>query len=94
MGEIQARKRLVSECEQAQAAFIKLTACFQQMATCLGSNTDGSLLRDELEETRGQAHKICTGRRAEPLYKSFEIRNTKWTEIPAYKHSAMLRLLH
>ncbi|KAK2857821.1 hypothetical protein Q7C36_005740 [Tachysurus vachellii] len=61
VGEIQARKRLVSECEQAQAAFNKLTACFQQMATCLGSNTDSSLLRDELEETRGQAHKICTG---------------------------------
>ncbi|KAF7711471.1 regulator of G-protein signaling 9-binding protein [Silurus meridionalis] len=61
VGEIQARKKLVSECEQAQAAFIKLSACFQQMATCLGSNTDSSLLRDELEETRGQAHKICTG---------------------------------
>ncbi|KAG7326601.1 hypothetical protein KOW79_010002 [Hemibagrus wyckioides] len=61
VGEIQARKRLVSECEQAQVSFNKLTACFQQMATCLGSNTDGSLLRDEMEETRGQAHKICTG---------------------------------
>ncbi|TSM36103.1 Regulator of G-protein signaling 9-binding protein [Bagarius yarrelli] len=61
VGEIQARKRLVSECEQAQAAVNNLTACFQQMATCLGSNTDSNLLRDELEETRGQAHKICAG---------------------------------
>lgn len=90
MGEIQARKRLVSECEQAQASFSKLTACFQQMATCLGSNTDSSLLRDELEETRGQAHKICTGRRAEPLHRAFllihqiEIHSEK-------KHTAVLR---
>ncbi|XP_062852739.1 regulator of G-protein signaling 9-binding protein [Trichomycterus rosablanca] len=61
VGEIQAKKRQVSECEQAQAAFCKLTACFQQMATCLGSNTDSSILRDELEETRGLAHKICKG---------------------------------
>ncbi|XP_066519031.1 regulator of G-protein signaling 9-binding protein [Hoplias malabaricus] len=61
VGEIQARRRQVSECEQAQAALSKVTACYQQMATCLGSNTDGSSLREELEETRTLAHKIFTG---------------------------------
>ncbi|XP_072539264.1 regulator of G-protein signaling 9-binding protein [Salminus brasiliensis] len=61
VGEIQARRRQVSECEQAQAALSKVTACYQQMATCLGSNTDGSSLREELEETRALAYRICTG---------------------------------
>ncbi|XP_030634676.1 regulator of G-protein signaling 9-binding protein [Chanos chanos] len=61
VGEIQARRRQVGECERAQAALSKVTACFQQMATCLGSNTDGSTLREELEETRTLAHRICTG---------------------------------
>lgn len=60
--EIQTRKRQVNECEQAQAALSKVTACFQQMATSLGSNMDGSFLREELEETRAVAHKICSGK--------------------------------
>ncbi|KAI7808110.1 putative regulator of G-protein signaling 9-binding protein, partial [Triplophysa rosa] len=59
--EIQSRKREVNECEQAQAALSKVTACFQQMATSLGTNADGSCLREELEETRTLAHRICTG---------------------------------
>lgn len=62
MVEIQTRKRQVNECEQAQAALSKVTACFQQMATSLGSNMDGSFLREELEETRAVAHKICSGK--------------------------------
>uniref|UniRef100_A0A673JBI0 Zgc:109913 n=1 Tax=Sinocyclocheilus rhinocerous TaxID=307959 RepID=A0A673JBI0_9TELE len=45
--EIQTRKRQVNECERAQAALSKVTACFQQMATSLGSNMDGSFLREE-----------------------------------------------
>uniref|UniRef100_A0A3B1J1Y8 Zgc:109913 n=1 Tax=Astyanax mexicanus TaxID=7994 RepID=A0A3B1J1Y8_ASTMX len=61
VGEIQARRRQVSECEQAQAALSKVTACFQQIATCIGSNTDGSSLREELEDTRALAYRICTG---------------------------------
>lgn len=62
MVEIQTRKRQVNECERAQAALSKVTACFQQMATSLGSNIDGSFLREELEETRIVAHKICSGK--------------------------------
>ncbi|XP_065135552.2 regulator of G-protein signaling 9-binding protein [Paramisgurnus dabryanus] len=59
--EIQSRKRQVNECEQAHAALSKVTACFQQMATTLGTNADGSCLREELDETRTLAHRICTG---------------------------------
>ncbi len=60
--EIQTRKKEVNECERAQATLSKVTACFQQMATSLGSNMDGSFLREELEETRAVAHKICSGK--------------------------------
>ncbi|NP_001018364.1 regulator of G-protein signaling 9-binding protein [Danio rerio] len=59
--EIQTRKRQVNECERAQVALSKVTACFQQMSTSLGSNVDGSFLREEMEETRTVAHKICSG---------------------------------
>lgn len=65
MVEIQTRKRQVNECERAHAALSKVTACFQQMATSLGSNIDGSFLREELEETRIVAHKICSGKTGE-----------------------------
>ncbi|XP_028854185.1 regulator of G-protein signaling 9-binding protein isoform X2 [Denticeps clupeoides] len=61
VGEIQARQRQVTECERAQVALSKVTACFQQMASSLGSDSDGSSLREELAETRALAHKICTG---------------------------------
>lgn len=64
--EIQSRKREVNECEQAQAALSKVTGCFQQMATSLGTNADGSCLREELEETRTLAHRICTGTTEQP----------------------------
>ncbi|KAK6319682.1 hypothetical protein J4Q44_G00108930 [Coregonus suidteri] len=43
--EIQARKRQVTEFEVAQQALNKVTACFQQMATSVGSNSDGSFLK-------------------------------------------------
>ncbi|KAK7155847.1 hypothetical protein R3I93_010497 [Phoxinus phoxinus] len=59
--EIQTRKRQVNESERAHVALSKVTACYQQMATSLGSNIDGSFLREELEETRIVAHKICSG---------------------------------
>lgn len=62
MVEIQTRKKEVNECERAQAALSKVTACFQQMVTSLGSNMDGSFLREELEETRTVTHKICSGK--------------------------------
>ncbi|XP_076870052.1 regulator of G-protein signaling 9-binding protein [Brachyhypopomus gauderio] len=61
VGEIQARRKQVSKCEHAQSALGRVTACYQQMATSLGSNTDGSSLREELERTRALAHRICTG---------------------------------
>ncbi|XP_035653509.1 regulator of G-protein signaling 9-binding protein [Oncorhynchus keta] len=67
--EIQARKRQVTECERALEALCKVTACFQQMAISIGSNSDGSFLREEMDETRALAHRICTGlhRRLVPL---------------------------
>ncbi|KAL2090902.1 hypothetical protein ACEWY4_013165 [Coilia grayii] len=61
VGELQARRRQVTECEQALAALSKVTACFQQMASSLGSNTDGGGLREELAEIRAIAHRIYTG---------------------------------
>lgn len=62
VGELQARRRQVTECEQALAALSKVTACFQQMASSLGSNTDGGGLREELAEIRAIAHRIYTGK--------------------------------
>lgn len=62
MDEIQARKRQVTECERALEALCKVTACFQQMAISIGSNSDGSFLREEMDETRALAHRICTGK--------------------------------
>ena len=61
VGELQARRQQVTECEQALAALSKVTACFQQMASSLGSNTDGSGLREELADIRAMAHRIYTG---------------------------------
>ncbi|XP_046893161.1 regulator of G-protein signaling 9-binding protein [Hypomesus transpacificus] len=59
--EIQARRRQVAECERAQEALSKVTACFQQLASSVGSNSDGSFLREEMEETRGLVYRICAG---------------------------------
>ncbi|KAL0977895.1 hypothetical protein UPYG_G00162910 [Umbra pygmaea] len=59
--EIQTRKRQVKECERALESLSKVIACFQQMATSVGSNLDGSFLREEMDKTRAFAHRICTG---------------------------------
>ncbi|KAM4613109.1 regulator of G-protein signaling 9-binding protein [Polymixia lowei] len=59
--ELQARRRQLWECERAQEALSKVTSCFQQLASSLGNTTDGSFLREEMDETRGLAHRICTG---------------------------------
>lgn len=61
MDEIQARKRQVVESERALEALSKVTACFQQLATSVGSNSDGSFLREEMDETRTLIYRICTG---------------------------------
>ncbi|KAJ8401337.1 hypothetical protein AAFF_G00385680 [Aldrovandia affinis] len=61
VGEIQARRRPVVECERGQAALSKVTACYQQLSSFLGSNSDCSRLREELEETRAMAYTICKG---------------------------------
>ncbi|XP_059183920.1 regulator of G-protein signaling 9-binding protein [Centropristis striata] len=56
-----ARRRQQDECERAQEALSRVTSCFQQLAASLGSSADGSFLRDEMDETRGLAHRISTG---------------------------------
>ncbi|XP_042257364.1 regulator of G-protein signaling 9-binding protein [Thunnus albacares] len=59
--ELAARRRQQSECERAQEALSKVTSCFQQLAVSLGSSADCSFLRDEMDETRALAHRICSG---------------------------------
>ncbi|CAK6981123.1 regulator of G-protein signaling 9-binding protein [Scomber scombrus] len=59
--ELAARRRQQSECERAQESLTKLTSCFQQLATSLGSSADCNFLRDELDETRLLAQRICCG---------------------------------
>uniref|UniRef100_UPI0037E7C1C6 regulator of G-protein signaling 9-binding protein n=1 Tax=Semicossyphus pulcher TaxID=241346 RepID=UPI0037E7C1C6 len=59
--ELAARRRQQSECEHAQEALSRVTSCFQQLAASLGSSADCSLLRDEMDETRALAHRICSG---------------------------------
>ncbi|KAG9353374.1 hypothetical protein JZ751_017953 [Albula glossodonta] len=61
VGEIQARRRQVIECERGQAALCKVTACYKQLASFLGSSSDCSRLREELEETRTMAYTISKG---------------------------------
>ncbi|XP_063329560.1 regulator of G-protein signaling 9-binding protein [Pelmatolapia mariae] len=58
--ELAARRRQ-HECERAQDALSRVTSCFQQLVASLGSSADGSFLRDELDETRAVAHRICSG---------------------------------
>ncbi|XP_061584307.1 regulator of G-protein signaling 9-binding protein [Cololabis saira] len=53
--------RRQSECERAQDALSRVTSCFQQLVACLGSSADSCFLRDELDETRALAHRICSG---------------------------------
>ncbi|CAJ1051218.1 regulator of G-protein signaling 9-binding protein [Xyrichtys novacula] len=59
--ELAARRRQQSECERAQEALSRVTSCFQQLAASLGSSADCSFLRDEMDETRALAHRICSG---------------------------------
>ncbi|XP_069544045.1 regulator of G-protein signaling 9-binding protein [Brachyistius frenatus] len=59
--ELAARRRQQGECERAQDALSRVTSCFQQLAASLGSSADGSFLRDEMDETRALAHRICSG---------------------------------
>ncbi|XP_054473903.1 regulator of G-protein signaling 9-binding protein [Anoplopoma fimbria] len=59
--ELAARRRQLSECQRAQEALGRVTSCFQQLAASLGSSADGSFLRDEMDETRAVAHRICSG---------------------------------
>jgi len=77
--EIQTRKRQVNESERAHAALSKVTACYQQMATSLGSNIDGSFLREELEETRIVARKICSGKDKQYKYLKSTCRNVTFS---------------
>lgn len=62
--ELVARQRQQCECERAQEALSRGTACFQQLAASLGSSADCSFLRDELNETRALAHRLCSGTEA------------------------------
>ncbi|XP_034442549.1 regulator of G-protein signaling 9-binding protein [Hippoglossus hippoglossus] len=59
--ELAARRRQQGECERAQEALSRVTSCFQQLAASLGSSADCSFLRDEMDETRALAHRICCG---------------------------------
>ncbi|XP_037346963.2 regulator of G-protein signaling 9-binding protein isoform X2 [Pungitius pungitius] len=59
--ELSARRRKQGECERAQEALGRVTSCFQQLAVSLGSSADSSFLRDEMDETRALAHRICSG---------------------------------
>ncbi|XP_039652633.1 regulator of G-protein signaling 9-binding protein [Perca fluviatilis] len=54
-------RRQQAECERAQEALSRATSCFQQLVASLGSSADCSFLRDEMDEARGLAHRICSG---------------------------------
>lgn len=53
--------RQQGECERAQEALSRVTSCFQQLAASLGSSADCGFLRDEMDETRVLAHRLCSG---------------------------------
>ncbi|XP_038149108.1 regulator of G-protein signaling 9-binding protein [Cyprinodon tularosa] len=55
------RRRQQTECERAQNALSPVTSCFQQLVASLGSSADSSFLREEIDETRALAHRICSG---------------------------------
>ncbi|XP_013883129.1 regulator of G-protein signaling 9-binding protein [Austrofundulus limnaeus] len=59
--ELAAGRRQLVECERAQDALSRVTSCFQQLVASLGSSADGSFLREEMDETRALAHRICAG---------------------------------
>lgn len=66
--ELAAGRRQLSECERAQAALSRITSCFQQLVVSLGSSADNSFLREELDETRALAHRICIGNTCQVSY--------------------------
>ncbi|XP_012708171.2 regulator of G-protein signaling 9-binding protein [Fundulus heteroclitus] len=55
------RRRQHTECARAQNALSRVTSCFQQLVASLGSSADSSFLREEIDETRALAHRICSG---------------------------------
>lgn len=55
------RQRQQKECERAQEGLSRVSSCFQQLVTSLGSSTDGYFLRDEIDKTRTLAHRLCIG---------------------------------
>uniref|UniRef100_A0A3Q3X5X2 Regulator of G protein signaling 9 binding protein n=1 Tax=Mola mola TaxID=94237 RepID=A0A3Q3X5X2_MOLML len=59
--ELVLRQRQQGECQRAQEALSRVTSCFQQLATSLGSSADCSFLRDEMEDTRMSAYRLCSG---------------------------------
>ncbi|XP_068578068.1 regulator of G-protein signaling 9-binding protein [Cebidichthys violaceus] len=59
--ELATRRRQQGECERALEALGRVTSCFQQLAASLGSSADCSFLRDEMDDTRALAHRICSG---------------------------------
>nr|XP_020467840.1 regulator of G-protein signaling 9-binding protein-like isoform X2 [Monopterus albus] len=59
--ELAARRRQQRKCERAQEALSRVTSCFQQLATSLGSSADSGFLRDEMDKTRALAHRLCSG---------------------------------
>ncbi|XP_072318104.1 regulator of G-protein signaling 9-binding protein-like, partial [Eucyclogobius newberryi] len=59
--EVSLRRRQLAECERAQEALARVTSCFQQLTSSLGSSADGSFLREELQETRSLVHRISQG---------------------------------
>uniref|UniRef100_A0A3P9KEC5 Zgc:109913 n=2 Tax=Oryzias TaxID=8089 RepID=A0A3P9KEC5_ORYLA len=56
-----AAARQQSECQRAQDSLSRVTSCFQQLVSSLGSSADNSFLRDEIEDARVLAHRICSG---------------------------------
>ncbi|CAL8336155.1 unnamed protein product [Lota lota] len=61
LDELQVQRRQLGECERGQEALSRVTSCFQQLSSALGSSCDGSFLREEMEESRVLAYKLCSG---------------------------------
>lgn len=60
--ELTSLRRNQRECERAQDALSRVTSCLQQLAALLGSSSDGTFLRNELEGMRALAYRICSGK--------------------------------
>lgn len=58
--------RQQKECERAQEALSRVTSCFQQLVTSLGSSADSNFLREEMDQARGVAHQLCMGTDSRP----------------------------